>query len=239
MGLFRKRLADGERLDLGDIAVRLKVNGRARRVSLRVDPISGEAVATAPSVSRLVDAAEFARARRGWLAERLAARPAPRRFAAGDAVPLLGETVTLRPDGRRTRRVGGEIVGCGAGEVDAQLVVRAVTREALAAFEAAAARHCTALGVPRPRLRLGDARGRWGSCTAARAGRPASIRLSWRLALAPAAVADYVVAHECAHLLEANHGPRFWSHVHALVGDHRAHRAWLRAHGAALHAFGR
>jgi hypothetical protein len=56
--------------------------------------------------------------------------------------------------------------------------------------------------------------------------------------MAPFAVADYVVVHECAHLLEANHGPRFWAHVDRLVGDHRPHRAWLRAHGAALHAFG-
>ena len=77
------------------------------------------------------------------------------------------------------------------------------------------------------------------SCTPARAGRPASIRLSWRLALAPIAVADYVVAHECAHLLEANHGPRFWALVRRLVGDERPHRAWLRTHGSKLLGFGR
>ena len=87
-------------------------------------------------------------------------------------------------------------------------------------------------------IRLTDARGRWGSCTPPRGGQRGSIRLSWRLAMAPFAVADYVVVHECAHLLEANHGPRFWAHVDRLVGDHRPHRAWLRAHGAALHAFG-
>jgi predicted metal-dependent hydrolase len=52
-------------------------------------------------------------------------------------------------------------------------------------------------------------------------------------------VADYVAAHECAHLLELNHGPRFWAHVMALVGEARPHREWLRAEGARLHAFGR
>ena len=50
--------------------------------------------------------------------------------------------------------------------------------------------------------------------------------------------ADYVVAHECAHLLELNHGPKFWAHVSALVGDEKPYRAWLRAEGARLHAFG-
>ena len=89
-----------------------------------------------------------------------------------------------------------------------------------------------------------DARGRWGSCTPARkAGFAASaqvgrIRYSWRLILAPYSVLDYVAAHECAHLVEANHGPNFWALVKDLVGEPKAHRAWLRAHGATLHAFG-
>jgi predicted metal-dependent hydrolase len=50
------------------------------------------------------------------------------------------------------------------------------------------------------------------------------------------AVADYVVAHECAHLLEANHGPRFWALVRNLVGDPAPHRRWLRAEGPRLHS---
>ena len=39
--------------------------------------------------------------------------------------------------------------------------------------------------------------------------------------------------------LEANHGPAFWAHVERLVGPAKPHRAWLRTHGARLHAFGR
>ena len=50
--------------------------------------------------------------------------------------------------------------------------------------------------------------------------------------LAPYPVMDYVAAHECAHLIEANHSPRFWAVVKDLVGDHRPHRAWLRANGS-------
>jgi predicted metal-dependent hydrolase len=111
-----------------------------------------------------------------------------------------------------------------------------VTREALCAFEARAAHHCERLGVAAPPLRLIDARTRWGSCTPAQRGRPASIRLSWRLALGPFPVADYVVAHECAHLLEANHGPRFWALVERLVGNPKALRGWLKTKGASLRA---
>jgi predicted metal-dependent hydrolase len=235
------RYIDGQILDLGGLAVRLKVSGRARRVSLRVDRLRGEAIAVAPTARRLPEAADFAASRRAWLAARLADRPPSMPvLAPGDELTVLGVPWRLRPDGRRPRlendSSGGSLRGCGDGAVDPQLVVRAIRREAAGHFESRAAAHCAALGVPRPPLALMDARTRWGSCTPARAGRAASIRLSWRLALAPLAVADYVVAHECAHLREANHGPRFWAHVRMLVGDEKHHRRWLREQGAALHA---
>jgi predicted metal-dependent hydrolase len=242
MGLFGPRYADGQAIDIGGVVVRLRVSGRARRISLRVDRLRREAIAVAPSARHLADAAAFARTRRAWLADRLREiPPADQALAAGDRIVVFGQPWGLRPDGRRPRLadIPGEphawLVGCGAGEVDGQLVARAIRREAAEVFDERAILHCAALGVAKPPIALMDARTRWGSCTPAQAGRPASIRLSWRLALAPFEVADYVVAHECAHLLEANHGPNFWSHVRALVGDEKRQRAWLRAKGAALH----
>jgi predicted metal-dependent hydrolase len=237
--LFAKPLADGERVDLGGLTLRLRVSRRARSVSLRIDARTGEAVATAPSARRLADALTFARSRRGWLEARLSARRAGPALAAGARVVVFGETWALVPDGRRPKLEPGVLRGCGAGEVDTQLVIRAIRRTALAAFSERAAIHCAKLGVPVPRISLADTASRWGSCTPASAGRAGAVRLSWRLALAPFAVADYVVAHECAHLVEANHGPRFWALVRDLVGDPAPHRAFLRREGAGLLAFGR
>ncbi|MNI73675.1 hypothetical protein D3C73_1296990 [compost metagenome] len=56
--------------------------------------------------------------------------------------------------------------------------------------------------------------------------------------MAPPAVADYLAAHEVAHLVHADHSPAYWAVVARLVGDPRPHRRWLREHGAALHAAG-
>lgn len=50
---------------------------------------------------------------------------------------------------------------------------------------------------------------RWGSCTPA----DATIRLSHRLRDMPDWVVDYVVVHELAHLLVADHSPEFWAFV--------------------------
>ena len=245
MALFGPRFADGQTVDLDGLPLRLRVSDRAKRISLRFDRTRREAVAVAPSARKLAEAVAFARARRDWLAARLAEAPptpAPPTLSPGATLVVFGETWRLRPDGRRPRLARESdaaeawLVGCGQGAVDPQLVVRAVRREAKAVFNARAAIHCAALGAETPPIALMDARTRWGSCTPAQRGRGASIRLSWRLALAPWAVADYVVAHECAHLREANHGPNFWAHVRDLVGEPRRQRAWLRTHGGTLHA---
>ncbi|MCU0309819.1 MAG: M48 family metallopeptidase [Acidimicrobiales bacterium] len=65
---------------------------------------------------------------------------------------------------------------------------------------------------------VGNQRTRWGSCTVA----TGDIRLSDRMVDFPQFVVDYVLVHELAHLVEANHSRRF----HELVNRFpRAERA--------------
>jgi predicted metal-dependent hydrolase len=73
---------------------------------------------------------------------------------------------------------------------------------------------------------VGNQTTRFGSCTPA----DGAIRLSDRLATMPAWVRDYVLVHELAHLLEANHGPRFWQLVNRYPLTERA-RGYLMAVG--------
>ena len=244
MSLFGRPLADGDRLDVAGAVVRLKVHARARRVSLRLDRTRREVVATAPSARRLGEAAAFATERAAWIAARLAELPQGQSIAPGVTITLFGQPCRLESAAHPVRFFPATALGPariaarGEGETYSRAVVRMLKRQALAMFAARTAHYCGLLGARMPAVAVMDARGRWGSCRPGTPGKPASIRYSWRLALAPFAVADYVVAHECAHLLELNHGPRFWAHVKALVGDERPHRAWLRAEGARLHAFG-
>lgn len=67
---------------------------------------------------------------------------------------------------------------------------------------------------------------RVGSCTPT----DQTIRISHRLATMPAFVRDYVIVHELAHLLEANHGPNFWQLVNGYPKTERA-RGYLMAAG--------
>jgi predicted metal-dependent hydrolase len=238
------RHADGDVIEVGAARVRLRVSRRAQRVSLRVDRAKGEVLAIAPTLRRLGEAADFALERRAWVLAHAATLTPPARLAPGLEIMLFGEPCRLvRAPGRASLEAAdwerGMRLPLGADEAAyARAVVEIVRREAKDWFVPRLERHCAALRAPAPRFSIADARTRWGSCTPGDARHPASIRLSWRLALAPPAVADYVAAHECAHLRQANHGPKFWAEVRALIGDERPHRAWLRAHGSELHAFG-
>lgn len=59
---------------------------------------------------------------------------------------------------------------------------------------------------------------RWGSCTPSEG----TIRLSHRLQGMPEYVIDYVLLHELAHLIEADHSPRFWALLEAYPRTERA-----------------
>lgn len=236
MGLFGPRYCEGDVIAIAGERVRLIVNPRSKSIRLRQSSRDGGWIASAPTPRHLSDAVRFAESKADWIASRIAARPAPRDLAAPLAV--FGEPVQLVADGRRPRWALEALHGVGVGAVDPQLVCRALKRRSVEVYHAMMERHCAALGVAEARVLVTDTRSRWGSC-ARRTGAPAEIRLSWRLSLAPLAVSDYVVAHECAHIQEANHGPRFWALVRDLVGDPAPHRRWLIQHGSELHAFGR
>ena len=60
---------------------------------------------------------------------------------------------------------------------------------------------------------------------------------SWRLALAPPDVLDYVAAHEIAHLVHMDHSAAFWGLVDEISPGWESRRDWLRTEGVALHRF--
>jgi len=250
MNLFSpQRYSHGERLNLDGVAVRLRVDARARRVSIRIDQQKREVIATAPTARRLGEAVAFARERAVWIAGQMAKLPKVATLEHGQVIEVLGAPCRLEAVTGRAKLIPATDdepmrILAPEGERFVANVVRLLKGEARRVLGERTAFHAHALGEPAPSVAIMDAKGRWGSCTPARRGglfsRPGigAIRYSWRLVLAPYAVMDYVAAHEVAHLVEANHGDRFWELVERLNGPPKAHRAWLRNHGPRLHAFG-
>ncbi|MBI4185144.1 MAG: M48 family metallopeptidase [Proteobacteria bacterium] len=218
------------------VAVRWRLDRRARRVRLSVDPREGSVIVTLPLRTARRRGEEFLLQHAGWVAGRIEALPPRVPFRHGASLPVLGrETVICHAPGAR-RGVwceAGEIRVSGAGEHLARRVTDWLKRQALAEIGPKAHAMAASLGRKVRRVSVREMRSRWGSCSV-----KGDLAFCWRLMLAPGWVLDYVIAHEVAHLAHMNHGPRFWRTVQGLVGDIDRPRAWLRRHGNALHRYG-
>ena len=94
----------------GDIAVTLRRNARARRMTLRVSRSGGEVVLTLPPRASEADGAAFALSRAGWIRGAQAAMPAAQAAVFGAAGPRRA------PDaGFLTAGVARGFLGFGAG----------------------------------------------------------------------------------------------------------------------------
>lgn len=226
-----------ERLKLQgrDVDVAVRVNRRARRISLRVDPADGRVVLVLPASRARAEGLRFAQTKAAWLLARLADVPPRQPFADGAVAPLLGRAHVVRhdPHGRGVRVLDGEIRVPGRPEHMARRLKDWLKLEARRDLSARAIALAERIEARVTRVTVRESRTRWGSCT--RGGR---LSFCWRLILAPEHVIDYVVAHEVAHLRHMNHGPRFWKLVGELCPGHAEARAWLRAKGAQLHRYG-
>jgi len=89
--------------------------------------------------------------------------------------------------------------------------------------------HARELGVVCSKIKIVDSLYRWGSCTVNN-----NVNFNWRLIKAPMWVIDYVVIHELAHLIEANHTGRFWNIINSRTVHAEKARQWLKAHGQLL-----
>lgn len=226
--------------DPDDPRLLYKISQRARRISLRVNSSDREVIITVPGKRAMTKARAFALKQKDWIDVQLEALPRPEPFIPGQTITLFGEPFTLvRPEGRGRPvidREAKEIRVAAPDEAFAGRVRRLLIREARSALEDASHKYAAMLGKEVAKISVRDTSSRWGSCIT-RAGK-GHISYSWRLIGAPPYVLDYVAAHECAHMIEANHSAAFWAVVDDIFSETKKAKNWLRAHGANLHALG-
>jgi predicted metal-dependent hydrolase len=160
----------------------------------------------------------------------------PARLCDGGEVPYLGERLLLRVRTYALRRRAH--VARRGSELRVALGPETPLKDALEAWyrrrarvevaprlDAAVARACRSYHS----LQIRGQRTRWASCSTSGA-----MSFNWRLLLAPAAILDYVVEHEVAHLDVQDHSPRFWKLLASRCAKWREREEWLRRHGHAL-----
>ena len=232
-----RRAAEGTSLiELGGREVEYRFARRRRRtlgITVDADGLSVAAPLRAPW--REIEAVR--RQKERWILAKLdewsRVAPAPvLRCATGERLPLFGEPreLAVRPGRRGVHEDGDRLVVCARkGARPLPVLVSWLKQKALASLAPRASHYSGRLGLGAPRVALSSARHQWGLCT-----EKGVIRLSWRLVHVAPALADYVVAHEVAHLVELNHSRRFWSVVAGLYPAWREARERLELAGASL-----
>lgn len=158
----------------------------------------------------------------------------PKSFEAGEKFPFLGEEHELFV-------IPGAYGSLGLNEKGfflregclplAKWLFRDWYKEQAGEYLAARVRHYGGiLGVSFSKIRISDAKGRWGSCSS-----KGVLNFSWRLMMAPRDVIDYVVVHEVAHLEVLNHSKKFWNKVKELAPDYLRAKRWLEFHHRSLY----
>ena len=181
----------------------------------------------------------FLRGKERWIVAKLdewsrAPRPSVLHGESGESMPLFGKPVVLEvhEGARAVKWHQGQLTVHAPRSRVIDTLIRWLKARALEALKPRTAHYASRLGLPAPRIALSSARSQWGICS-----EDASIRLSWRLVHLDPALADYVIAHEAAHLAELNHSKRFWSLVARLYPEWREARERLERADASLPLF--
>jgi len=73
------------------------------------------------------------------------------------------------------------------------------------------------------RISISSAKTNWGSCS-----HNDKLHFTYRLALCPLDVIDYIIVHELCHTKVKNHSIRFWKLVKSIMPNYKTFERWLK-----------
>lgn len=224
---------DGE-----DMPVKVVEHPKSKRITLRLMPGGGGLKITMPAHVSDRELDGFLQRNINWVATRKARLPQKVELEEGHSIPYIGvQHRIVHLDRMRgvveAREIAGEpsLLVPGDPKFIQRKLLDFLKKQARENLNISVSKHAASLNVRPKQIRITDSTSRWGSCSSTR-----TLSFSWRIIMAPETVLDYLAAHEVAHLREMNHSDRFWNHVQDICPDMETQKAWLRRHGASLHA---
>ncbi|EJF76102.1 M48 family metallopeptidase [Bartonella birtlesii] len=224
------------------IPLRVREHKHARRLTLRIDANGQKICVTAPPAISSCLIQDFIEKRRSWIEARLSRVHIFHEnfyLKEGTTIPILGVAHTIRHERGRgiteivTGNMGQEpqIIVYGQLEYLPRRVADMLKKQAALIITPLVGHYAHKVERKVKSICYKDTKSRWGSCSIR-----GNLSFSWRLIMAPKEVVEYVVAHEVAHLIEMNHGPKFWDLCERLCPNSKTYRTWLKENGYKLQA---
>lgn len=204
----------------------LRPNPRTKSFRLTINK-DGQPVLSFPTLSAKRRALQWAESQVGWIQKHAFT---PQKFAFGQKFLLLSQEVCLTPSPNRTSFIQGKILYISGETAFVHRRTKDfIKKMLLPLLQKKVQEKATLLGTPYRRISIKDTSSRWGSCSS-----QGNLSFCWRIALAPAPVLDYLVAHEVSHLRHMNHGPLFWKTVATLTPHTLMAKRWLKKNSTTL-----
>src|ERR1700759_413382 len=151
-------------VDGADVAVKVRLNPRARRIVMRVNPTTGDVIVTAPSRGAMALAFAFVRGETQWNARQLRHLPKPVALMPGAVVPFLGVAHPIRHAQMRAPaprwQDGGALLVSGRTEHAPRRLTDFFKREARTLLSARAVEYAARLGLRPGRVTVRDTKSR-------------------------------------------------------------------------------
>ncbi len=218
-----------------EIPITIERNIQAKRVRLKVSRKSGRIVLVLPQRISQRTGMAFAQKKADWIAEQLAALPQKKVFRDGMPLAFLGNQLVIHhsPSARRGVWLDENVIWVSGQAEHLPRRILDFLKKEFAVYALKKARETAGrINVKVQKVTIRDTASRWGSCS-----KTGNLNLSWRLGLAPLFVADYVITHEVAHLVQMNHSKAFWQVVAELCPTYKQAEQWLKKNTAYLYSF--
>lgn len=222
-------------LKVNDLCFEVRRSQQRRALEITVDR-GGELILSAPSDVADVTLRDFVQRKRMWVYKQLARKEALTRetrrkvFVDGENFTYLGRTYRLRLvdecDAAVKLQGGRFVMQKALASTGREHLIRWYCERARPWLWAKVQDYASRMEVTPAGIRVQDLGYRWGSC-----GKGALLYFHWKTILLPARIAEYVVVHEMAHLLEQHHTPEFWRRVERAMPDFERRKVWLAAKG--------
>ena len=222
-------MSSEEIIHIADFEIHLVKNPRAKHILLKQNT-KGEIMLVRPRFCLRKQAIRFAETQLAWIRAHVQHAPEQTVFAPEMSVALLGKTYLLKR-GKTTDVVDGALYISGDIEFFHRRVCSYAQKILLPYIQDQVYDLTKKLGVSVGRITLKNTSSRWGSCSSSK-----NLSFCWKIAFAPQAVIDYLIAHEVAHLVHMNHGVQFWATVDSLTDKKKEAERWLKANGRRLQA---
>ncbi len=235
--LADKALKALEKYPFEDISPDLvvKINPRAKRMALRLDPKKRQVNLVIPKRSSLRGAYMFALEHKYWIQEKLAELPEIIEYIDGAQISILGKSVTICINYDETLKktdislLNNSLFVSTNKEDPSSRIRRFIINLAKTRLSDLAHKKAALINKTISKIDVKDTTSRWGSCS-----HDGKLCFSWRLIFAPPQAFDYVVAHEVAHLRYMDHSPAFWDQCEDLCENYSKGKSWMRRHSGDL-----